>query len=231
MPIQLTMEKRVLHGSRESRRLRRAGSLPGIIYGQGSDISIKIEQIEFMSKIGYSQSLGIVELNLEGEILKSIIKEVQWDTLTDKPVHLDFQQVSDDQLVTVPVPVKLTGIPAGVSLEGGILEHTMHDIEVTVRAADIPSEISFDVAGLNLGDRLHLSDVDLPEGLTVDFAFDPVIAGVIAPRLCLSRKMKRKKEKKAKEQRMKPLKAEKPPRNRYKYVCFGFRDQHYRMSG
>ncbi len=185
MPIQLTMEKRVLHGSRESRRLRRAGSLPGIIYGQGSDISIKIEQIEFMSKIGYSQSLGIVELNLEGEVLKSIIKEVQWDTLTDKPLHLDFQQVSDDQLVLVPVPVKLTGIPAGVSLEGGILDHTMHELEVTVRAADIPSEISFDVAGLNLGDRLHLSDVDLPEGLTVDFAFDPVIAGVIAPKALL----------------------------------------------
>ncbi|MCK5130949.1 MAG: 50S ribosomal protein L25 [Candidatus Sabulitectum sp.] len=179
------MEKRVNLGSRESRRLRRAGSLPGVIYGQGSDISIKIEQIEFMSKIGYSKSLGIVELNVEGEILKSIIKEVQWDTLTDKPVHLDFQQVSDDQLVTVPIPIKLAGIPLGVSIEGGILDHSMHELEVTVRAADIPSEISFDVAGLNLGDRLHLSDVDLPEGLTVDFAFDPVIAGVIAPKALL----------------------------------------------
>lgn len=185
MPIQLTMEKRVNLGSRESRRLRRAGSLPGIIYGQGSDISIKITQAEFMSKIGYSRSLGIVELNLEGEILKSIIKEVQWDTLTDEPVHLDFQQVSDDQLLTVPVPVKLFGIPLGVSIEGGILDHTMHELEVTVRAADIPSEISFDVSELNLGDRLHLSDVDLPEGLTTDFAFDPVIAGVIAPKALL----------------------------------------------
>ncbi|MEA3266692.1 MAG: 50S ribosomal protein L25, partial [Candidatus Fermentibacteria bacterium] len=150
-----------------------------------SDISIRIEEIEFMSKIGYSKSLGIVELNLEGEVLKSIIKEVQWDTLTDEPLHLDFQQVSDNQLVLVPVPVKLTGIPAGVSLENGILDHTMHELEVTVKAADIPSEITFDVAGLNLGDRLHLSDVDLPEGLTVDFSFDPVIASVIAPKALL----------------------------------------------
>ncbi len=185
MPIQLKMEKRVRLGSREARRLRRAGSLPGIIYGQGSDVSIKIEYAEFMSKIGYSKSLGIVELDLEGEELKSIIKEVQWDTLTDKPLHLDFQQVSDDQLVLVPVPIKLSGIPAGVTLEGGILEHTMHELEVTVRAADIPSEITFDVANLNLGDRLHLSDVDLPEGLSVDLAFDPVIAGVIAPKALL----------------------------------------------
>ncbi len=185
MPIQLTMNKRVMLGSRESRRLRRAGNVPGIVYGQGSDVSVKIELIEFMSKIGYSKSLGIVELNLEGELLKSIIKEVQWDALTDQPLHLDFQQVSDDQLVTVPVPIKLTGTPNGVSIEGGILDHTMHELEVTVRAADIPSEITFDVAELNLGDRLHLSDVDLPEGLTVDFAFDPVIAGVIAPKALL----------------------------------------------
>ncbi|MCK5785936.1 MAG: 50S ribosomal protein L25 [Candidatus Sabulitectum sp.] len=186
MPIQLKMEKRVLLGSRESRRLRRAGSLPGVIYGgKSSGMSIKIDTVEFMSKIGYRKSLGIVELDVEGKALKSIIKEVQWDTLTDQPVHLDFQQVSDDQLVTVPVPVKLNGIPVGVTLDGGILDHTMHELEVTVRAADIPPELTFDVAELHLGDRLHLSDVDLPEGLTVDFAFDPVIAGVIAPKALL----------------------------------------------
>ncbi len=185
MPIQLIMEKRINLGSRESRRLRRSGSVPGIIYGQGADVSIKIEEIEFMSKIGYAQSLGIVELALEGEIMKSIIKEIQWDALTDKALHLDFQQVSDDQLVTVPIPVKLTGTPLGVSLEGGILEHTMHALDITVKAADIPSEVTFDVTELNLGDRLHLSDVTLPDGLTTDYAFDPVLAGVIAPKALL----------------------------------------------
>lgn len=185
MPIQLTMEKRVRLGSRESRRLRREGSLPGIIYGQGSDTSVKIEQIEFMTKIGYSRSLGIVELNLDGKTFKSIIKEVQWDTLTDKPIHIDLQRVSDHQLVTVRVPVKLNGTPLGVSIEGGIVDHTMHELELTVKAADIPAELTFDVSGLNLGDRLHLSDVELPEGLTVDFAFDPVIASVIAPKALL----------------------------------------------
>lgn len=185
MPIQLTMEKRVRLGSRESRRLRREGSLPGIIYGQGSDTSVKIEQIEFMTKIGYSRSLGIVELNLDGKTFKSIIKEVQWDTLTDKPIHLDLQRVSDHQLVTVRVPVRLKGTPLGVSIEGGIVDHTMHELELTVKAADIPAELTFDVSELNLGDRLHLSDVELPEGLTVDFAFDPVIASVIAPKALL----------------------------------------------
>ncbi|MCD6587812.1 MAG: 50S ribosomal protein L25 [Candidatus Fermentibacteraceae bacterium] len=185
MPIQLVMEKRTNLGSRESRRLRRSGSVPGIIYGQGSDMAVKLPLIEFMTKIGYSKSLGIVELSIDGNVLKSIIKEVQWDTLTDKPLHLDFQQVSDNQLVLVPVPVKLTGIPVGVSIDGGILDHTMHELEVMVKAVDIPSDITFDVTELHLGDRLHLSDVDLPEGLTVDLAFDPVIASVIAPKALL----------------------------------------------
>lgn len=188
------MEKRFNLGSRESRRLRRAGSLPGVIYGQGSDILIQIDLHEFMSKIGYSKSLGIIELDIEGETLKSIIKEVQWDTLTDQPIHLDFQQVSDDQLVTVPVPIKLTGIPQGVSIEGGILDHITHELEVTVRAADIPSEISFDVSELNLGDRLHLSYVDLPEGLTVALAFDPVLAAVIAPKALLVKEEEEEEE-------------------------------------
>jgi large subunit ribosomal protein L25 len=61
----------------------------------------------------------------------------------------------------------------------------MHELEVTVKAIDIPSDITFDVAELHLGDRLHLSDVELPEGLTVDLAFDPVIASVIAPKALL----------------------------------------------
>ncbi len=196
MPIQLVMEKRFKLGSRESRRLRRTASIPGIVYGQGSDVAVKIDLSEFMSKIGFSRSLGIVELDIEGNVVKSIIKEVQWDTLTDKPLHLDFQQVSDNQLVLVPVPVKLTGIPVGVSIDGGILDHTMHELEVTVKAVDIPSEITFDVTELHLGDRLHLSDVDLPEGLAVDLAFDPVIASVIAPKALL---VKEEEEEEAEE--------------------------------
>lgn len=188
------MEKRTLLGSRESRRLRRAGSIPGVVYGQKSEISIQIETDEFMSKIGYAQSLGIVELQLEGDTLKSIIKEIQWDTLTDEALHLDFQQVSDDQLVTVPVPIHLSGVPLGVSIDGGILDHTMHQLDVTVRAADIPSELAFDVSELHLGDRLHLSDIDLPDGLTVDFSYDPVIASVIAPKALLVKEEEEEEE-------------------------------------
>jgi large subunit ribosomal protein L25 len=194
MPIQLKLEKRTGLGSRESRRLRRKGFIPGVIYGQGSDVSIKMNTHEFMQKIGYAKSLGIVEIDIDGSVSKSIIKDVQWDALTDAPVHLDFQLVSDDQLVTVPVPVRLEGTPPGVSVEGGILDHSMHQLFVTVKASDIPSEIVFDVSGMQLNDRLHLSDVVLPDGLFADLTGNPVIASVIIPRSLLVKEGAAKEE-------------------------------------
>ena len=175
--------KREKLGSRESRRLRRAGVIPGVIYGGiESEESIKMDRHEFMTKIGYAKSLGIVELNVDGNVHKSIIKEVQWDSLTDLPVHLDFQVVTADQMVTVPVPVHLEGIPLGVSIDGGILDHAMYEVEVTVRASDIPHELVFDVSELRLNDRLHLSEVSLPDGIAVDLSNNPVIATVIPPK-------------------------------------------------
>ncbi len=184
MPIQLKIQKREKLGSRESRRLRRSGFVPGVIYGsKEAEVSIKVETHMFMSTIGFAKSLGIVELEMNGKTLKSIIKEIQWDTLYDKPLHLDFQIVSDNQLVAVPVPVRLSGTPLGVSIDGGILDHAMYEVEVTVKAANIPSELIFDVSEMRLHDRLHLSEVTLPEGMSVDLAGDPVIASVIAPKI------------------------------------------------
>jgi large subunit ribosomal protein L25 len=183
MPIQLAIKKRTRIGSRESRRLRREGFVPGVVYGKGdSHEPIKVEISEFMSRIGFAKSLGIINLDLEGETLKGIIKEVQWDCLSDKPVHLDFQQVSDDQMVTVPIPLHLEGIPLGVSIDGGILDHSIHEIEVTVRAADIVPEIICNVGELRMNERLHLSGISLPEGMTVDLTSDPVVASVLPPK-------------------------------------------------
>ncbi len=183
MPIQLNLKKREKLGSREARRLRRAGFLPGVIYGGiESEESIKMDSHEFMTKIGYAKSLGIVELNLDGNVHKSIIKEIQWDSISDQPVHLDFQVVTADQMVAVPVPVHLEGIPMGVTIDGGILDHAMYEVEVTVKASEIPHELVFDVSKLRLNDRLHLSEVPLPEGITVDLSNNPVIASVIPPK-------------------------------------------------
>ncbi len=93
-----------------------------------------------------------------------------------------FPGVSDDQILTVPVPVHLKGTPLGVTIDGGILDHAMYEVDVTVRAADIPSELVFDVSEMRMNDRLHLAEMTLPEGMTVDLSTDPVIASIIPPK-------------------------------------------------
>lgn len=183
MPLELRIEPRTLTGSRESRRLRRKGMVPGILYGRGGEVAVMINEHHFMTTVGYNASAGIVKLSLPGaKPVNCIVKEVQWNSVNDKPVHIDFLRVLPSQMITVHVPLHLEGNPRGV-LQGGILDHMLHEIEVTVKASDIPPHISVDVSSLEIGDSIHVSGIDVPAGMTVDMPGDPVIASVIMPRI------------------------------------------------
>jgi len=178
----LTIAERTDFGSRVARRLRRAGSVPAVVYGRGGDeLNVTVNEKEFMDKIGYSTSIGIINLKSGRKSpVTAIIKDIQWDMITDKPVHIDFLRVSADQIVSIPVHVHLESIPVGVIM-GGVLEHTLHEVNIKVRAKDIPSIISVNVLDLNIGDSIHLSDIVLPEGMTLDMDSDLVVASVVAP--------------------------------------------------
>ena len=183
MPLELNIELRTRIGSKESRRLRREGQVPGILYGRGGEASVSVNEHHFMTTIGFNASPGIVRLSIPGEKpVNCIIKEVQWNPVTDRPMHLDFLRVLPSQLITVPVPVHLEGNPRG-ALQGGILDHELHELNITVKASDIPHNISVDVSALEIGDSIHVSQIQLPRGMTADVTGDPVIASVIPPRL------------------------------------------------
>jgi large subunit ribosomal protein L25 len=110
----------------------------------------------------------------------AIIKEVQWNRLTDKPLHVDFYRVSMDQIVEVKVPIHFEGSPKGL-LFGGVFDQLMHDLPIKVKASSIPSRITIDVSGLDIGDSLHVSDLVLPEGVRIDTQSDLPIAHVVPP--------------------------------------------------
>ncbi len=179
---ELVLEERTLFGSRASRRLRRSGSIPGVIYGRGGgELTISISEEHYMDKIGYSTSSGIVMLKIgRKKPVSAIIKDVQWDILTDRAMHIDFLRVSEDQIVTIPVQIRLIGTPEGVNL-GGVLEQILHEIDISVRAKDIPSFIEVDVSRLDIGNTIHIEDVELPEGMVSDTPLDFVVASVVAP--------------------------------------------------
>jgi len=174
--------ERTEFGSRVSRRMRRAGQVPAVVYGKGGDESrISVDETEFMDNVGYSTGTGMITLASEGKPpITAIVKDVQWDMLSDRPVHIDFLRVSADQMVSVPVHVHLENTPAGVVM-GGVLEHILHELTVKVRARDIPQVINVDVAPLGIGDAIHIRDIPLPEGLAIDMDADLVVAAVVAP--------------------------------------------------
>ena len=179
---ELQLEERTIFGSRPSRRLRRSGKIPGVIYGRdGGELTVSVSEEQYMDTIGYSTSAGIIMLKIGKKTpISVIIKDVQWDILTDRALHIDFLRVSEDQIITVPVHVRLRGTPEGVKM-GGVLEQILHEIDISVRAKDIPAFIEIDVETLNIGDSVHVEDIGLSEGMTAGTPGDFVVASVVAP--------------------------------------------------
>lgn len=182
MPQELNVRHRSTSGSREARRLRRTGKVPGVVYGKSADdIPIELDEYEYMTKFGYSIASGLFDLIYDdGKKTAVIVKDIQWDAITDKPLHIDFQRVSADQIVSVMVHVHTENTPAGV-IEGGVLEHILHEIRINVKAKDIPQAINVDVGPLDIGNSLNISDIDFPDGVTSDMSEELVVATVVPP--------------------------------------------------
>ena len=118
---QITVTKRTSMGSAESRRMRRSGYVPAVIYGRGGkEDLLAVRETEYMKTIGFRPT-GIVSLQGLGKPVSVLIKEVQWDPLTDKPLHIDFYRVALDQIVSVKVGLHARGTPKG-ALFGGVTE-------------------------------------------------------------------------------------------------------------
>jgi large subunit ribosomal protein L25 len=182
MPVELNVRHRSASGSREARRLRRTGKVPGVVYGKGAaEIPIELDEYEYMTKFGYSIASGLFDLVYDdGKKAAVIVKDVQWDPISEKPLHVDFLRVSADQIVNVMVHVHTENTPLGV-IEGGVLEHILHEIVISVKAKDIPQAINVDVGPLDIGNSIHISDIIFPYGITCDMQDELVVATVVAP--------------------------------------------------
>lgn len=178
--IDLKVRNRASSGSAEARRMRRAGELPAVLYGGGKETVLALETFEFMKKIGYASAGMVTLIDPDGAKTTAIIKEVQWNRLTDKPLHIDFYRVSMDQIVEVKVPLHFEGTPRGL-LFGGVFDQLMHEVTVKVKASSIPSKIGVDVSDLGIGDALHVKDLVLPEGVRMDTPAELPIAHVVPP--------------------------------------------------
>ncbi len=176
----LTARTRQNTGSRKSRALRAQARIPAVLYGHKEEplhIDMPEEEILNVLRSGHH----IVDLEHEGGAQRAVIKEVQYDTLTEKILHIDFNRVSAGEKIKVELPVRLHGTPVGAN-QGGILQQEMEIISVECMPENMPNEIEVRISDLNINDSLHVSDLPKIPGLTYTADGKYVVAHVLPPR-------------------------------------------------
>ncbi len=184
--VKVAAQPRDTKGTKASRRLRREGLFPGIIYGADSGtVMVQVNEHDFHQSLhGHASEHIMLDLDIGGEVRKVLLQDVQHDPLTGGIIHADFHEVSLTEKLTVTVVVELAGEPVGVTRDGGILEHTLREIEIECLPADIPEMIEVDVSGLEIGDSLTVEDIKVDTSkIEVLTDADVAVASVAAPKI------------------------------------------------
>ena len=183
--LTLPAETRERAGKGASRALRRDGRVPAVIYGgkeEPTPIHVEAKELVRLLDTGHFMN-SIVEIEVGGKKMKTLPKDVSLHPVTDRPVHADFFRLAKGAKVEVQVPVVFVNEAASPGLKkGGVLNIVRHELELVCDAEKIPSEIEIDVEGKEVGDSIHLSEVNLPEGSESAITDrDFTIATLVAP--------------------------------------------------
>jgi large subunit ribosomal protein L25 len=163
----LSAEPRARAGKGAARATRRAGRVPGIIYGDRQDpVLISLEPRELSRALANRSFFAtLVDVALDGAAHRTLPREVQLHPVSDAPLHVDFMRVGGATSVTVVVPVVFVNHEMSLGLRrGGILNIVRHGIELNCRVDAIPDHLTVDLSGLDIGDSVHISAVAIPEG-------------------------------------------------------------------
>lgn len=167
--INLKVKIREELGKEAVKKLRHQGLIPAVVYKSKNSLNIKFSSKDFFEVIHTKAGENAI-VNLQVESKKpsrtTVIKEIQYHPLKGDILHVDFNEISLTEALTVKVPIAVKGEAQGIK-EGGVLEHALWEIEVECLPAEIPENISVDVSPLNLGDSILVNDLQLPEGIKV----------------------------------------------------------------
>lgn len=170
----LEATKRQDLGSRAAHRLRQEGQLPAVLYGHQRDtVHLCVPDKRFHQ--AFHAGARMVDLEIGGTVETALLKDVQYDSMGDNILHVDFARVDLDERITVLVAVELHGLAKGAT-SGGTLDHVIQDVEVACRAGSIPETIRIEIADMDIGDIIHIRDLSPPEG--VEFLQNPDAAVV-----------------------------------------------------
>lgn len=185
MDTKLNLRTRSESGKGVARKLRRAGRVPGVIYGGGE--GPMLVSMEAREALNLFQSISventILQLTVDDrEAERALVREVQVHPFRTELLHVDFLRVQRGVAIEVHVPVHLAGVPEGVKL-GGVLEQVLHDIVVKCIPSKIPPSIELDVTELGAGEVVRAGDLEVPEDVVVLSDLDLTVCAVVAARV------------------------------------------------
>jgi large subunit ribosomal protein L25 len=182
--VTLTAEPRTEHGSGPAGRLRRTGKVPAVVYGleaEPQSVAVVGRELErILHGAGGANTLITLQLGSDADAL-ALVRQIQRNPTRGDLVHVDFVRVRRDVAVSAEVPLHAEGDPPGVR-EGGLLEQLLFNVTVEAMPGNIPNSLTVDVSGLALGDQLHVSDIPVPTGVTLQHEDDELIVQITIPR-------------------------------------------------
>jgi len=181
----IAAERRERAGKGPARAARRAGRVPGVIYGAKKDPAmVTLDPRELDRELNTGGFMAtIYDVQIEQDKERVLPRDVQFDPVTDRPIHVDFLRVSATTSVTVQVPVNFLNEEECPGLKrGGLLNVVRHEIEMICQADAIPSAVEVDLTGLDIGDSIHISMISLPDGVAPTITDrDFTVATIAAP--------------------------------------------------
>ncbi|MFQ5988391.1 MAG: 50S ribosomal protein L25 [Candidatus Methylomirabilales bacterium] len=185
--VDLKVERRTGTGKGVARELRRQGQIPAILYGEGEPIPLTADPKGLLRALGTEAGENVI-LNLtivDGKDFtrKAMVKELQVDPVTGRPLHADFLTISMERPIEVEVPVEAVGVAIGVKEKGGILDQILRQLRVRCLPGAIPDRIALDVSSLDIGDVLHVSDIPIPGGVELLTDLEQTVVTVVAPKV------------------------------------------------
>jgi len=173
----LRLSTREKTGTREARRLREKQLVPGIIYGHGkANVAVSMNRHDIELAIQHGEQL--INAEVDGSSENFLLKDIQYDYLGQHVIHVDLTRVSLDERVVVTVPIDFRGTPVGVVEEEGVLNRQLGELRLECLVTSIPEDIRVSVTELHANDAIHVSDLELPEGVKVLDDPEAVVASV-----------------------------------------------------
>lgn len=178
MPDVLQVEIRQQVGKSATKKVRKAGRVPAVLYGHGKEsVSVSVSTEQLGALIRHGGKL----VDLQGEVADTaLIRQVQWDALGKEVVHFDLVRVSATESVEIKLPIELRGTALGTR-EGGIVVHVAHDIEIVCPVLAIPEKVAVNINALQLGGAIKMAEVELPAGATLLSDPEQIVVQCVAP--------------------------------------------------